>query len=191
MWIFLLYKIIAISCSFSNSTLLSTTSKVALRTQIFQNEKWLQIDTGGLHLFYPVEWEKKKMENNPSSLFIFAPESTIRDKFRDNINFLRQDLNGKDYDLEAYIKLTLDQIAQNTLESNILSRSVRKKKGQSFAQIDYRCILNTMHLEFHQIVWIEKGNAYVLTLTTLDYPNNRNLKSGIKILEQAEFHAQP
>jgi hypothetical protein len=112
-----------------------------------------------------------------TELFLFAPLENNSDKFRENINLLIQNIAGYGLSLDAYIKISEQQIQSELVKDGVLLSSERMKKdGREFQKMVFAMTQGNLKLKILQHAFIVNGNAYVLTFTAevdkFDYYKN-------------------
>lgn len=131
-----------------------------------QTNDWKTIDKPNYQIKYPSTWTADLSGKMNATFFLFAPLEGNTDKFSENINLLIQDVSAYNLDLDAYTKISVDQIKKLITNSSLIeSRKVKTANGEH-QKVVYTGDQNGMRLKFEQYYWVIKNKAYVLTLTT-------------------------
>ncbi len=131
---------------------------------------------------YPKEWELNKAGQMGTEFGLFAPVESDDDKFRENINLVKQDISAYNLDLAAYANLSEKQILGMFTEAKILESTTKKAKGKSFYKMVYTAMQGIFRLKFVQYYWVENKKAYVLTFTSEEDKYDKFRSDGEKIM---------
>ena len=77
---------------------------------------WKTVDQLNYSIQYPPTWELNQSGQMGASFFLFSPLESDKDKFKENVNLLIQDLSGQNIDLNKYTEISEGQI--NTMVTN-------------------------------------------------------------------------
>jgi hypothetical protein len=134
---------------------------------------WKTLNQTNYSIRYPSNWNLEQGENireltaTVDYLFaIFSPLESADDKFRENVNLVREDLNSQEIDLAKYSAIAESQIKSQMKNGEIIeSRTIEngsRKYHQTIQTWDYE----SFRLKTEQYSWILDGNAYILTFTS-------------------------
>ncbi len=126
---------------------------------------WEIFDQSGYSIQYPTSWELKQSREQGPSFFLFSPLESDKDRFKENINLIEQDLTGLNINLDKYTEISEEQI-KNLVTNVAVIESKRVKTNQmEYHKIIYSGDQGTFHLQFEQFYWVINNRAFVLTLT--------------------------
>ena len=129
------------------------------------NLNWKTYEVSDYSIQYPDSWELNQNGQMGTSLILFSPLESRKDKFRENINLLIQDLSGYNLDLNEYAKISEGQI-KTLVTNSILIESKRIKNGSNeYQRVIYTGDQGIFHLKYEQFFWVKNDKAYILTLT--------------------------
>lgn len=143
-------------------------------TALFAQEKWQTLEKDNYSINYPNDWVSSDQKPQPSVQFLLsAPESSQKDDlFRESINMVTESLGGQTLTIDAYIKISLDQITAQIPSAKVKSRTDVKLGEEDAKEVVWSADFgNGMVLQFKQVYVINNGTAYVLTFssTTSEY----------------------
>lgn len=127
-------------------------------------KKWSQLDKPEYSISYPSNWSLDASGQKGTQFFILSPLESETDKFKENVNLIRQDIPST-LNLDSYIQLSINQITTQVKESKLIE-SKRIKEGENeYHILKYQGLQNQFNLTFSQYVFIEKNQAFVLTFS--------------------------
>jgi hypothetical protein len=129
-----------------------------------QVKKWSQLDKSEYSITYPSNWSLDASGQMGTQFFILSPLESETDKFKENVNLLKQDIPSA-YSLDSYIQLSTNEIKTQVKNSKIIESKRIKRGGNEFHILKYIGFQNQFYLSFTQYVFIENGQAFVLTFT--------------------------
>lgn len=126
---------------------------------------WKTLTENNYTVKYPDNWELNQSGQLGTSFILFSPLSSEKDKFRENVNLLVQDLTGLNLDLDQYVKLSLDQIKKVTTTPQSIESNRINNNNVRYQKVIYTAKQGTFDLKIEQYYWVENDKAYVLALT--------------------------
>ena len=155
-------------------TKLTTMMAIFITVVTFAQENWKTLKAESYAITYPENWVSSDQKPQPSMLFLLLAEETSQndDKFRENINLTTEDLAGQTFTIDAYAKLSTDQITAQIPTAKVELSEATKLDGQDAWSVIWSADFgNGMVLKFNQVFLISGGTAYVLTFssTTTEY----------------------
>jgi len=126
---------------------------------------WKILKTTEYSIQYPSTWDLDQSGGYNTQFLLLSPLESKGDNFRENINLVIEDLQGKDIDLDQYTTLAKDQIKKYITNVNFLETTTVGKKPDIHEKVIYTGDQGVYHLNFEQYYWVKNGNAYVVTLT--------------------------
>ena len=133
-------------------------------------------------IIYPADWELNETGLMGTTFILFSATSSADDAFRENVNYMIQDVSAFDLDLDSFIKLSLDQIKSIIANSQLLSNEKQTdKNGNTFQRIEYTGDQGIYNLHFMQHIYVENGQAQIITFTAEQdqYSEYKNLAESI------------
>lgn len=153
---FFAVMIIAIACG-------QTSRREAVSTK---TNDWKLLNETGYSIQYPDTFELDKSGKMGQRFMILSNLTTQQDIFRENVNLMIQSLTGQNIDLDKYIYLTEQQIKTMIIDGVLIESKRLYDNNKSYHRIIYSGVLGQYSLKWLQYIWVEKGNAYLLTLTS-------------------------
>lgn len=155
-------------------TKLTTLLVLFVSTLLFAQDEWQTLEQDNYSISYPIDWVSSDKKPQPSVQFLFsAPESSQKkDQFRESINLVTESLGGQTLTIDAYIKISLDQIMAQIPSAKIKSNKDIKLGDEDAKEVVWSADFgNGIVLQFKQVYIIKNGTAYVLTYssTTTEY----------------------
>jgi len=143
----------------------STVKKENKEAKIQRIEGWELLKAEDYSIQYPKEWELNESGQMGTSFILFSALENDEDQFRENMNLIVQDLQGRSVDLDAFTEISEEQV-KSMMTNCTLYESKRIKKGsQEYHKLIYSADQGAFSLKFEQLYWIENDKAYILTLT--------------------------
>ena len=143
----------------------STTPKKEKTEPVKRIAGWEIYKEDDFSIQYPKDWELNQSGQMGTSFILFSALENDQDQFRENVNLIVQDLQGRSVDLDAFTELSEGQI-KSMMTNCTLYESKRMKKGSSeYHKLVYTAEQGAFNLKFEQYYWVENDKAYVLTLT--------------------------
>jgi hypothetical protein len=126
---------------------------------------WKILDHSNYSIQYPETWELNQSGQMGTSFILFSPLESDKDKFKENINLIIQDLSGRNIDLSKYTEISEGQIKTMVTNSNLIESKRMKNESVEFHKIIYTGDQGIFHLKIEQYYWVINEKAFVLTLT--------------------------
>ncbi len=119
----------------------------------------------GTTLQYPEDWELQ--EGVIGIAVLLAPLEDANDTFRENINFIIEDLGGQSITAKDYLELTKEQLSSGELIQDfaLVDEDVSTEEGEDAAYMAYTGKQGDLELTWMQVVQIQEGKAYIVTFT--------------------------
>jgi len=117
-------------------------------------------------MIYPANWDLDETGLMGTTFILFSGLNSADDLFRENINYMVQDVSAFNLDLDAYVKLSLTQVENLINNSQLISSDTKTdKNGNTFQRIEYTGDQGIYKLHFMQHVYLENNNAQIITFT--------------------------
>ncbi|PWH84899.1 PsbP-related protein [Brumimicrobium oceani] len=130
-----------------------------------QAQKWITLDEELYSIEYPESWELNTSGIMGTEFICFSPLTSEIDNFRENVNFMIQDISGFKLNLDQYVEISESQVKTIITNGKII-KSERIKVGENeFHKIIYLGQQGVFDLQFEQYFYVLEDNAYVLTFT--------------------------
>lgn len=148
-----------------------------------QDENWNTFQGDGYTIQYPSDWQSDDSGMMGTSMILFAPRSSDTDQFQENVNLIIQDLRTIEIDLDAYAKISTDQVKSLITNSEI---EVNKRLGSG--EDEYHMMVYTgdqgkFKLKYVQYYWVRNEKAFVLTFTSEQDQFEDYRETGLQILD--------
>ena len=143
---------------------------------------WKNLDENGYSIQYPENWELNKSGQMGTSFMILSALSSQQDNFRENVNLIIQDLSGQNINLDKYVELSENQVKTMIVNGEILESKRQNINGVNFHKIIFTGKQGIYNLKIEQYYFIEKGKAFILTLTCEISEFEKYKETGEKIL---------
>jgi len=127
---------------------------------------WKTFDHSDYSINYPSTWELNQSGLMGSSFILFSPLESEKDKFKENVNLLVQDLTGYNLDLNKYTEISEGQIKTMVSNSTLIESKRIKDGKREYHKIIYSGDQGIFHLKFEQYYWVINEKAFVLTFTS-------------------------
>jgi hypothetical protein len=143
----------------------STTPKEEKTEPVKRIAGWEIYKEDDFSIQYPKDLELSQSGQMGTSFILFSAVENDEDQFRENVNLIVQDLQGRSVDLDAFTEISEEQV-KSMMTNCTLYESKRIKKGsQEYHKLIYSADQGAFSLKFEQRYWIENDKAYILTLT--------------------------
>lgn len=141
-------------------------------------ESWKTLARENYTIHYPDSLEVDESGKLGVRFFLYFPQESPKDRFRENINLTLEDLQGYDMSLEQYAEASKQQILNYMPKAKILESSTETDgTGNKYHRLIFEGAQGVasgtdgtytprFDLTFVQHYRVVDGKAYVLTLTT-------------------------
>ncbi len=146
------------------------------------NSDWKILDGSFFSIKYPADWELDQSGQFGSTFFIFSPVESAQDQFKENINFMKQDLTGYNLDMDKYVEITEEQLKTLITNGAMIESKRIKTESSEYHQIIYTGDQEIYHLKFVAYMWLQNEKAYVLTFTAEQTTFEKYKETGEAIL---------
>lgn len=138
----------------------------AIREHTASDKNWKTYSKTDFSVHYPPGWQLDETGQMGTTFIVLSKTESAKDKFRENINLIIQDLSNHNLDLEGYTDLSKKQIMSMFADANLQEVSSKRRHGLNYSKLIYSGTQNGFALKFVQYYWVEKKKAYVLTFTS-------------------------
>ncbi len=143
---------------------------------------WNTLDEAAYSIQYPADWEENKSGQMGTSFMLVAPVDSKEDNFRENVNLVKQDLSGRQFDLDSYTELSENQIKEMLGVTSFIENKRMKNANGDYHKLVYAGDQGNYHLVFEQYYWVINNQAFVITFTSEEDQYKSYKKTGKKIL---------
>gem|GEM_PF-411197 len=178
----ILFMIVLGSCSQSDSA----TAKPSQAVQA--PEGWRTIIREKFTMHYPTDWRLDTSGTLGTKLLLFAPNDDVSANFSENINVMTEKLPSKSITLEQYVDASTAQVEKYISDAKITINESAEVNGRSFHELEYSGKQGENDLAFHQYFTVEKGVAYVVTLTVQKESVEQYKEMGEKIMRTFQLN---
>lgn len=154
------------------------------------NINWWKFEKENYSILHPQDWVIDTSGTMGSSFILFAPLDNEQDKFKENVNLLIQDLEGKNMDMNQYVSLSENQIKSMIQNSSILESKTVKNDSVQYHKIAFTGEQGAYKLRFEQNYFLQNGKSYVLTFTYEQDKTEEYRRMGELMLSSFRFKDQ-
>ncbi|HBX49919.1 MAG: hypothetical protein A2275_10350 [Bacteroidetes bacterium RIFOXYA12_FULL_35_11] len=126
---------------------------------------WLIFDNVDFSIQYPGDWDSGDASQTGLIFSAFSKVKSNKDKFRENVNIVTEDLFGKNFDLDKYASVSEAQIEKMIEKGKLIESKRITLNGISFQKMIYTGKSSDIKMKFVAYFCVEKSRAIVLTLT--------------------------
>jgi len=137
-----------------------------------------------LSIQYPDNWTKEVRGN---SVLFLSPLESSGDHFKENVNFMLQDLSQQELTLEEYTEITKESVVANLGKQSIVSLKDANVLGIAAKEFVYNMNMNGNNLRIKQYWFIKGKKAYLFTYTAELSKFNDYESVASKIVESFKF----
>ncbi|MEI8204517.1 MAG: PsbP-related protein [Bacteroidota bacterium] len=145
-------------------------------------DNWKTYENESFSIQYPPDWELDQSGQVGTSFIIFSPLESEQDGFRENINLIIQDLEGKNIDLTKFASISVEQVNSMVTKVNIIEKKRITEGKDDYYKIIYTGDQGIFHLEYEQYYWVQQSKAFILTFTGEQNKFSKFKKEGESIL---------
>ena len=143
--------------------------------------QWNVYKASDYSVSFPADWVTDTSKIMGIDLFIFSPMEA-NDKFRENVNILKSDLNGDKITLDSLVNVSVRQIETMANDFKLVKSARINDKGTSYHSLEFTATQGAFHLHFLQYYFLTENNVYSITLTTEASTYDRYKEIGERIL---------
>jgi serine/threonine-protein kinase len=147
-----------------------------------QEIEWKSMNGDGYEIQYPANWDIDKSGQMGMRFILLSEQASPQDKFRENVNLLTQNLTGLNIDMNAFVKISEDQVKAMFKGGKIYESKRVKNHGKSFHKLLYSGSQGSFVFKIQQYYWVENEKAYVLTFTCEAAAFDSYIETGDKIM---------
>ncbi|HSU27126.1 MAG TPA: PsbP-related protein [Chitinophagaceae bacterium] len=133
--------------------------------KVWANQNWKTLHHDNFSVQYPTSWELH--ENGPMGIIfmLMSPIESTKDKIRENINLIIQDLAENIINLNQFVAISEKQL-KIIMPNSLLIESKRIRNGNGeHHKIVYTADQDAFHLKVEQYYWVMEKKVYMLTFT--------------------------
>ncbi|MBX7206194.1 MAG: hypothetical protein K1X81_12290 [Bacteroidia bacterium] len=152
---------------------------------------------GYFSLSYPGNWELSSQQIPGIYFQAFSPKEGPNDRYRESVNVVIEDLNGKQVSEQQYIEATKKNLLFNVKDYRLIKSGEIMLGGYKAYEILYTGKLNMYNLKFRAVIVFFEKRAFVMTyssdLISYDkfYPETNKIMSSIRLLHVAAPVVKP
>lgn len=127
---------------------------------------WNFYETNDYQIQYPQNWRLDTSGYRGTVFSIFSQQTSLLDKFIENVNLIIYDISDTELDYSEYIELTEKKIKANAVDSLLIeSERIRTSDADFLQKIIYTKRDGIYILKFEKYYWLKNNTAYELTFT--------------------------
>lgn len=152
---------------------------------------------GYFSISYPSSWELGTQQIAGIYFQAFSPKEGANDRFRENLNVVIEDLNGKQISEQEYVEATKKKLLLYVKEYHLIRAGEIMMGSYKAYEIIYSGKVDFYNLKFRAVITFFEKRAFVMTyssdLISYDkfYPEANKIMSSIKLLHVATPVAKP
>jgi hypothetical protein len=134
---------------------------------------WKTLTQSNYSIQYPTDWnleQSKDLGELPPSInylfTILSPVESKDDQFRENVNLITENLNGKQIDLLTYSRLAKAQVESGMKNAQIIEDQIVTNRLRKYYKLIWTWDYETLNLKVEQYSWLLDGKVYILTFTS-------------------------
>lgn len=161
---------------------------------VFSQTELNTIEEEDFKIQYSNDWHLSESGLMGTKFVLFTSLSSEKDKFRDNINFIIQDLTeysellaGVDMDLGLVAESTIMQIKLMMSNVKVISNERVSKNGLEYQRLIYKGKQGKLKLIFEQRFCLVNDKMYLLTFTSEKKEYKEVKQLGEKVLDSFEI----
>ncbi len=152
---------------------------------LFAQKDWNILEQDNYAISYPKDWQSSDQKPEPFiQFFLLSDEKSQKeDEYRENINLKLENLSGQEMELEAYAKISLDQIRSQMPGSQVISNEVIKINNLEARAVIWSAESNNgIVLKFKKTFLIHNGKAYIITFSSTEAEYDKYIKIADRII---------
>lgn len=164
---------------------LTTLLLLLIGSTLFAQKDWNILERDNYAISYPKDWQSSDQKPEPSIEFFLLSDgkSQKEDQFRESINLKLENLSGQEMRLEAYTKISLDQIRSQMPRAQVISNKVIKINNLEARAVVWSAESNNgMVLKFKKTFLIHNGKAYIITFSSTEAEYDEYIEVADKII---------
>ncbi len=152
---------------------------------------------GYFSISYPGNWELNTQLVPGIYFQAFSPKEGPNDRYRESVNVVIEDLNGKQVSEQQYIDATKKNLFFNVKDYHLIKAGETMMGSYKAYEIIYTGKLDLYNLKFRAVISFFEKRAFIITyssdLISYDkfYPEANKIMSSIKLLHVAAPVAKP
>lgn len=166
----------------------STTKTDVTQHPTASENGWKTMNENGYSLQYPENWDLNKSGQMGMSFIILSGLTSEKDKFRENVNLMIQDLTGQNVSLDKYIQISEGQIRTMLTNAKLIESGRLNANNSQFHKFIYTSDQGIYKLQTEQYIWLRNEKAYILTLSCETDQYEKYKETGEKILNSFRFN---
>ncbi len=131
----------------------------------FAQDGWTTFTGDYYSIDYPSDWILNDGGTMGTTFVLVSPMQNESDDFRDNVNFVVQDLAGYDLDLKQFAELSEKQVKELVTDSKILNSEFQSRNDKEMHHLSYTGKQGVFNMKLLQYFWVNGDKAYLLTFT--------------------------
>jgi len=135
-------------------------------------------ETAEYSIRYPHTWRLDTSGYMGTDFSIFSKQTSLLDKFIENVNLLISDVPDSLMDITTYKQLTEEKIKSIATDSVLLESELISANGTTYHKLVYTQQQRIYFLKFQQYYWLKNGKVYELTLACKENEFNTYIERG-------------
>lgn len=152
-WFYSILMVVVLSCTGANKGEKQDSYK-----------KFISYETDSYTIRYPNKWRLDTSGYMGTEFSIFSKQTSIHDKFIENVNLVIHELDDHELDLSTYMDQKENVIKSFAVDSTLLESDRLVVNGEEYYKLVYAQKERMYILKSQQRYWLNEGKIYVLTL---------------------------
>lgn len=153
-----------------------------------QNSIWRMFEGDQFNIQFPIGWKVQEVSDDLKKIgiqfFAIADQENAKDKFRENVNILVENIQDATIDLKSYAQKSEDIIKKSVVDlKKFHKKTIQLPSGECYV-FQYHGKQSAMDLFWYQVLWVKNSKAYILTLTS-DEKSHWDFKRAFELIAQS------
>lgn len=149
---------------------------------------WKMFESEQFSIQYPTGWKIQELTGDLKNLGIqlmaIADPEDSKDKFRENLNLLVENIQDASIDLKTYAQKN-EELIKNSVEGlKMFNRKTAFLGAGECCIFQYHGKSSNNDVFWYQVYWVKDSKGYILTLTS-DEKSHWNFKRAFEVIAQS------
>lgn len=132
---------------------------------IAQTNNWKTLQNSRYSIEYPSSWEADTSGHMGLAFVVYSIATSDKDEFRENVNFIFEDVSQHQLTLDQYSQLSENQLKKMITDFRMVSSTRTELNGRTCRRVVFSGRQGVYQLKYLQYYMIVGNNALVLTFT--------------------------
>jgi hypothetical protein len=149
---------------------------------------WKMYVTDEYSVQYPKSWRLDTSGHKGSDFTIFSAQTSLLDKFIENVSLQVYNLDSTVTDLATYVKVAEERIKSVAIDSSIFETVSIELNGIACQKVIYTTRETIYRVKLEQYIIVKNAKAYVLTLASKEGEFKNYQKRGEKMMNSFKLN---